>query len=78
MYNQVQDEIGFLLQQNGFTVNPGRFNTNLNYQVIDFAGRIIKSGVIGKQQQFISLTGLAPGSYILKISNGTILKIEKN
>ena len=78
MHNQIQDGIGFILQRNGFTVNPGRFNTNLNYQVIDFAGRIIKSGVIGKQQQFISLPALAPGSYILKISNGIILKIEKN
>ncbi|MEO6734575.1 MAG: T9SS type A sorting domain-containing protein, partial [Ferruginibacter sp.] len=63
---------------NGLTIDVGQFiDKALNYLVLDYAGRIVKTGKIENQQQHILLQDLLPGMYLLKVSNGTVIKFEK-
>jgi hypothetical protein len=48
------------------------------YYISDYAGRIIKSGIINHEIMTISTSAFTPGMYILHIDNGETFKLIKN
>ena len=52
-------------------------NEQLRVSILDIAGRIIKETIVSGGQANISLNGITPGTYFLKLSNGEKYSVEK-
>ena len=50
-----------------FTVKTSDFSGNMNYQLIDLQGKIIKTGIVESNVQNIRISQLPRGSYVLII-----------
>lgn len=74
---------GLLLYPNpatsgGITVDAGVAVTSpINYQILNAGGQVIKSGKLNTQRQWISITELPAGSYMLSIGNGRSISFQK-
>jgi uncharacterized delta-60 repeat protein len=61
-----------------FTVQKARFSyENLEYQIVDISGKIIKKGVLENDEDTIDISFAEKGIYFLKIQNQTFKLIKK-
>ncbi|MEO8412039.1 MAG: T9SS type A sorting domain-containing protein [Ginsengibacter sp.] len=49
-------------------------NRSNTYMLTDMSGRTVKSGIVTSTQQQVNISQLATGNYIIKLSNGEVVK----
>jgi hypothetical protein len=59
-----------------FTINVSNDLLGKNYQIADFAGRVIAQGKINSLIQIIDLQDVSNGSYLLQIDQPTVRVIK--
>ena len=53
-------------------------NTSNLYIIADVSGKIVKTGIINSSRQPVNISQLAAGSYIMKLSDGQVIRWVKN
>jgi hypothetical protein len=59
-----------------FTINVSNDLLGKNYQIADFAGRVIAQGKINSLIQIVDIQGVSNGSYLLQIDQPTVQAIK--
>jgi hypothetical protein len=59
-----------------FTINVSNDLLGKNYQIADFAGRVIAQGKINSLIQIVDMQGVSNGSYLLQIDQPTVQAIK--
>ncbi|HEV2832435.1 MAG TPA: T9SS type A sorting domain-containing protein, partial [Hanamia sp.] len=53
-------------------------NTSNLYIIADVSGKIVKTGIINSSRQPVNISQLAAGNYIMKLSDGQVIRWVKN
>lgn len=53
-------------------------NTSNLYIIADMSGKIVKTGIINSSRQPVNISQLAAGNYIMKLSDGQVIRWVKN
>ena len=62
----------------GITLKSTPASTANLYIIADMSGKIVKTGIIAGNQQQVNISQLVAGNYIMKLSDGQVIKWVKN